>query len=113
MERVWEELKKIEAQAEQIRSEAQNRSKEIVNIAQQESEKLFANTKTYAQEEAQHLKSKTIQEASNKHDEKLKANVETTEKLKQQAQKRMERAAKTIAEAVLEGSVHETDSTVR
>ena len=49
MEKVWEELKKIELQAEQIRIEAQNRAKEITNLANQEAEKLVANSKAYAE----------------------------------------------------------------
>ncbi len=52
MEKVWEELKKIEAKADQIKSTAQNKAKEITVLAQQEAEKLVANSKTYAEEEA-------------------------------------------------------------
>jgi F0F1-type ATP synthase membrane subunit b/b' len=51
MERAWEELKKIEAQAEQIRSEAESRAKDIIRLADQEAEKLLANGKAYAEEE--------------------------------------------------------------
>ena len=55
MEKVWEELKKLEAKAEQIKSNAQNKAKEITVLAQQEAEKLVANSKTYAEEEAKQL----------------------------------------------------------
>ena len=53
MEKVWDELKKIEALAEQVRSEAQQNAKEITGLAQKEAEKLLSNSKTYAQKEAQ------------------------------------------------------------
>ena len=82
MEKVWEELKKIEAQAEQIQSEAQNNAKKITALAQQEAEKLVANSKTYAEEEAQQFYMSTIQEANRNRDEQLKANQEANEKLR-------------------------------
>jgi F0F1-type ATP synthase membrane subunit b/b' len=50
MERVWEELMKIETEAELIRSEAQSKAKGIVKIAEEEAEKLIANSKKYATE---------------------------------------------------------------
>ena len=53
MEKVWSELKKIEAQAEQIRVDAQDNAKKMIALAQQQAEMLIANSKTYAKEEAQ------------------------------------------------------------
>ncbi|MGD0644773.1 MAG: hypothetical protein ABSA75_07700 [Candidatus Bathyarchaeia archaeon] len=102
MEKVWEELKKIEAQAEQIRSEAQNRAKKMIALAQQQAEELIANSKKYAEEEAQQLYKSTIQEANRINDEQLKANQEATEKLRMHAEKRMEQAATATVNAVLE-----------
>ena len=55
MEKVWDELKKIEAQAEQISSDAQDKAKKISLLAKQDAEKLIANSKTYAEEESQKL----------------------------------------------------------
>lgn len=101
MEKVWEELKKIEAQAEKIRSDAQNKAKEITSLSQQQSEKLAADTKTYAQEEAQKLYKSKIEEANRKSEGQLKANGETAERLKAQAEKRMEKASAKIVDAVL------------
>jgi len=49
MEEVWEELKKIEAQAEQIRAEAQDKGKETTKIAEQDAELLLTNSKTSAE----------------------------------------------------------------
>jgi len=103
MEKVWGELKKIEAQAGQIKTEAQNRAKKITELAQQQAEQLIANSKTYAQEEAQQLYNNTIEEANRNRDEQLKAHQEATEKLKVQAEKRMNQAVSTIVDRVLGG----------
>jgi len=51
MEKVWEELKKIEAQAEQIRSEAQDKSMQISTMAQKQAQTLSLNAKNYSAEE--------------------------------------------------------------
>lgn len=101
MEKVWGELKKIEEQAEQIRSEALNKSKTLIELSKQEAEKLLANSKTYAQEEAQRLYDSTIEEANRNRDEQLKASQKATEKLKAQAEKRMEQVSSTVMKAVL------------
>jgi vacuolar-type H+-ATPase subunit H len=101
MEKVWEELKKIEDQAEQIRSEAQNKSKTLIELSKQEAEKLLANSKTYAQEEVKHLNDTNIEEANRSRGEQLEANQKATEKLKAQAEKRMEQASSAVMKAVL------------
>ncbi len=101
MEKVWNELKKIEAQAEQIRSEAQKNAKEITTLAQQEAEKLVANSKNYAEEEAQQLYTRTIEEANRNRDRQLKENDAATEQLFLQAEQRMEKAETTIVKTVL------------
>lgn len=106
MERVWEELRKIESQAEQIRNEARDEAKKITILAQQEAEKLVANSKTYAEEEAHRLYTDTIQEANRSRDEQLKTNRESTEKLRVQAEKRMEKASSAIVNALLEETIY-------
>ncbi len=102
MEKVWEELKKIEAQAEQIRGETQNKAKEMTNLAKQEAEELFANSGTYAEEEGQTLYLSIIQDANQKRNEQLKANQVTADKLRVQAEKRMEPAIAKVVKAVIE-----------
>ena len=52
---VWDELKKIEAKAEQIRTEAQSTAKSISDLAKQDGEKLIANSQIYADEKRQQL----------------------------------------------------------
>lgn len=102
MEKVWGELKKIEAEAEQIRVEAQDKAKRIIEVAQQESSQLVANAKIYADEEAKQVFEKTVQEANQKHEEQLEIARTDAGKLKVKAEKRMDKAATIIVNAVLE-----------
>jgi len=102
MEKVWDELKKIETQAEQIQNDAQERAKNMIFLAKQDSEKLIENSRIYAHEESQKLFANAIQEANLNRDEHLKANQETAEKLKTKAEKRMEKAVLTVVSIVLE-----------
>ena|SRR5208283_5363015 len=101
MEKVWDELKKIETKAEQIRSEAQDEAKKMIALAQQEAEKLIANGKAYGEEEAQQLYISTIQEANHNCEEQLKANQETRANLMAQAEKQLEKAVATVVNTVL------------
>ena len=102
MEKIWEELKKIEAQAEQIRSEAQDEAKNMADLAQHEAEELLTNSGTYSEEEAQQLYMSTIQEANRNRDELLKANQVAADKLRVQAEKHIESAIAKVVNAVIE-----------
>jgi vacuolar-type H+-ATPase subunit E/Vma4 len=106
MEKIWEELRKIESQAEQIRNEAKDEAKKITVLAQQEAEKLIANSKAYAEEETRKLNAGTIQQANRNHDEQLKANQESGKKLRVQAEKRMDQASSTIVNTVLGETIY-------
>ena len=101
MEKVWEELKKIEAQAEQIRTDAQSNAKNMTATAQQNAEALIAKSNAYAHEEAQQNYSGTVEEANRKRDEQLKINEAETKKLKGQAETRMDAAVDNIVSAVI------------
>jgi vacuolar-type H+-ATPase subunit H len=101
MEKVWEELKKIEAKAEQIRSEAQSNAEKITALAHGEAEELVGNSKIYAEEEAGQLYEGAVKEANCSREEQLKANQKATEKLRGQAGKRMEQASDAVVDAVL------------
>ncbi len=81
MERIWDELKKIELQAEQIRAEAQNNSAQLVNLARKEGEQLVAKARAYAEEDSQQFYRNSIQEANKSYEEKLKISKENGEKL--------------------------------
>jgi vacuolar-type H+-ATPase subunit H len=113
MEKVWEELKKIEAQAGQIRAEAAESAKQITTAAEQAAEKLKANSKTYAQEEAQQLHDATIDQANRNRKEMLKQSQADTEKLRQHAEKRMEKATEAIVKTVIGANNVDADSEIR
>lgn len=102
MERVWEELKKIEAEAEQIRTDSQNQAKKIITQAQQDAEKLIANSTAYGTEEANRLYEIAEKEANSNRDEQLKINEASTKKLKSQAEKQMNTAISKIVDSVIE-----------
>lgn len=104
MEKVWEELKKIDAQANQIQIDAKEKAKKVTLLAKEDAEKLIANSKTYAEDEARKLYLNTIQKADQKRIEFLKASEESAGKLKVLAEKRMDRAVLAIVNAVLEES---------
>jgi vacuolar-type H+-ATPase subunit H len=102
MEKVWEELKKIEAQAQQIQTDAQEKAKKMTQQAKADAEKLVANSKVYAEEEAQKLYDQAVVEANAAHDAQLKTTQETAVKLKVQAQKNMDKAVNIVVDLVLE-----------
>jgi vacuolar-type H+-ATPase subunit H len=102
METVWDELKKIEAHAEQIQNEAQERAKKMSLLAKQDAEKLAANSRTYGEAESQKLYENAIKEANHERDEHLNANQKAAEKLKASAEKRMDNAVLAVVNAVLE-----------
>jgi vacuolar-type H+-ATPase subunit H len=102
MEKVWSELKKIEAQAQQIKVDAQEKAKAINLQAKQDSEKLLSDSKRYGEEEAQKLYSKAIAEANGVRDAQLNENLKAAEKLKAQAQKNIDKAVDAVVKSVLE-----------
>ena len=100
MEKVWDELKKIEAQAEEIRSQAQKKADEIKALAKQYSEKLTANGQIYSEQEGQEIFSNGVDEANRKRKEQLEANQKANEKLKAQAKKNMDKAIAKVVNAI-------------
>ena len=101
MEKVWEELKKIEAEAEKIRVGAQQKAQSITDLAQQDSEKLIVNSQTYAEEEGQQLYALTVKQANIRRDEQLKDNRAAIEKLKAQAEKRLDAAVTKVVNIII------------
>jgi hypothetical protein len=102
MEKVWDELKRIEAQAEQIQTEAKDKAKKMTQQAKQDAEKLISNSKTYGDEESQKLYANAVADANQSRDVQLKANQEAAGKLKAQAEKRMDKAITAVVNTVLE-----------
>jgi vacuolar-type H+-ATPase subunit H len=101
MEKIWEELKKIDSQAAQIQTEAQKNAKEIIKIAQKKAETLVEDSKNYAQQEAQQFFENAVEEANRKRSQQLAENQQTTKNLTRQVQLRMEPASATIVAAVI------------
>ncbi len=96
MERVWEELKRIENEAVLINSEASNKSKEIIETAKQKGAKLTADSEKYALEEAQRLVEKINEEANEERKKTLEENKKNIEALRETATTHMDEAVKTI-----------------
>ena len=101
MEKVWEELKKIEKEAEKIREGAQRMTREITSLAQRNSEKLVENSQTYAEEEGRRLYEGIVKEANFKQNEELKANEVAVERLKEYASSQMDQAVDAVMKAIV------------
>jgi F0F1-type ATP synthase membrane subunit b/b' len=101
MEKVWDELKRIELQAEAIRSEALNKSTLIINLAKKDGEQLVTKARTYAEEDSQQFYDNSLQEAGTVYEEKLKASEEVGKKLLLQAEKHVEQCVEIIVKAVI------------
>ncbi len=102
MQKVWDELKKIEAEAEQIQVDAQQKAKNITLLAKQESDKLMVNSEIYGKEESAQIYNKAVDEANQCREEMLKANEQDAANLRSQAEKRMDKAVSMVVTAVLE-----------
>ncbi|MDR0372522.1 MAG: hypothetical protein LBI79_03020 [Nitrososphaerota archaeon] len=102
MQKVWDELKKIEAQAEQIQADAQNHAKQIIAFAHQESDTLIAHSKLYGQEESQKLFAQAVEEANQNREELLKNNKKVVSKLKTHAKEHMDKVVLAVVKAILE-----------
>jgi len=100
MEAVWNELKKIENEAELILSEASLRAEKILKVATKEGERIVANSEIYASEEAQKVWESTVDEANRKRESILKTNDEAIEELKKLAERRMGVAVKAVLDEV-------------
>ncbi|MCL2172708.1 MAG: hypothetical protein LBH62_00770 [Nitrososphaerota archaeon] len=104
MENVWGELKKIEAEALQITSDAQDKAKQIVAVSKQEAQKLVEDSKANAEAEAQRLYAQAVAKANVQREEQLRANQVEIKKLKVVAEQGMDQAVDFIVKAVLEAN---------
>jgi len=102
MENVWSELKKIEAQALQITSDAQSKAKQVVATSKEDAQKLVDDSKINAEAEAQKLYDEAIVKANKEREEQLLANQAEIKKLKADAEKQMDPSVDLIVTAVLE-----------
>jgi len=101
MEKVWEELRKIEREAERIRSEGLRKSEEIFVIAKEDAEKLVLDSRKHVEEEAEELLSRYLEEANKEREDALKKNEDVIKELRITVERRINEAVKMIFDAVL------------
>lgn len=101
MEKVWEELKKIETEAQKIRSESEEKAKEILRLAEKEAETLVANSQTISQEEAERINKQATREANQKRANDLKEYASFLEEQRKEAEGRFFKVEKLILDATL------------
>lgn len=101
MEKVWEELRKIESKAEYIHSETLKKSEELIAIANKDAEKLFSVSKKHTEAEANKLLNKYIREAANERTAALEKNEKSIKELRTTVEKNFDKAVNTIFDAVL------------
>jgi vacuolar-type H+-ATPase subunit H len=106
MERVWEELRKIETKAEDIHVNASKKSEELLAIAKKNAEKLLSVSKKHAEAEAKELLTKYRREASNERDDKLEKNKVFIKELRITVEKRFDEAVNIVFDSVLEKDKH-------
>ena len=105
MQKVWEELKSIEAKADQIENDAKEKAKQITTQAQKDADALLTNSRTYGAEESKKRYDAAIAEANKARQQRLDENEKAAAKLKKQAEKRMDKAVSAVVDAVLEEKV--------
>ncbi len=105
MHKVWEELKNIEAQADQIQSDAKEKARQITVQAQKDAQTLLASSKTYGAEESKNRFDAAIAEANAQRKRQLDDAEKDAERLRMQAEKRMDQAVENVVEAVLQEKV--------
>lgn len=101
MEKVWEELKKIESEAENIHSVTLKKSEELIAIANKDAEKLLSVSKKHSETEANKMLNKYLREAANKRDAALAKNEESIKELGTTVEKYFDKAVNMVFDAVL------------
>jgi len=101
MEKVWEELRKIEDKAEQIRSETLNTSEKLMDIARKDAEKLLSLSKKHTESEADKLLKARIDQAEKERAADLEKNEKSIKELKATVEKQFDNAVDTVFDAVL------------
>jgi len=101
MEKVWEELKKIEGKAEQINSETLRRSEELIALAKKDAEKLLLLSRKHSEAEAKELLNKFLKDGEKERDAALEKNEKSIQELKIMVEKNFDKALDTVFNAVL------------
>jgi F0F1-type ATP synthase membrane subunit b/b' len=101
MEKVWEELRKIEGTAEQIHIETLKKSEELIDLAKKDAEKLLLVSKKHTEMEANRLLNKYLEESANEHDASVEANEMILKELRKTVEKSFDKAVNTVFNTVL------------
>ena len=101
MEKVWEELRKIESEAEHIHSETLKKSETLIALAKKDAEQLLSFSKKHTETEANKLLTKYLEEAASEHDASLEANEKILKELRKTVEKCFDQAVNTVFDAVL------------
>jgi vacuolar-type H+-ATPase subunit H len=102
MERVWEELRKIESEAEQIHSETLKKSEELVAVAKRDAERLLSASEKNVELEVNELLNRLRGDAAKERDDALEKNEKNIKDLRKTVEKRFGEAVNVIFDAVLE-----------
>jgi vacuolar-type H+-ATPase subunit H len=101
MEKVWEELKKIEGKAKQINSDTLKRSEELITIAKKDAEKLLSLSRKHTEAEVNELLNKVLKEDAKEREAALEKNEKTLQEMREMVEKNFAIALDTVFNAVL------------
>jgi vacuolar-type H+-ATPase subunit H len=101
MERVWDELRKIESKAEHIHSETLKKSEELLAVAEKDAEKLLSVSKEHTKVEADKLFDTYLKKASKDRDATLEENKRFINDLRTSVKKSFDEAVTKVFDAVL------------
>jgi len=101
MERVLEELRKIEQEAERIRSEASQKAKEIIDFARRGSERLLLDAEKESEQVINKSQEKFKASMKERHEQIVKNCEFEIEKLREKAEKRKEAVVNLVFKALI------------
>ena len=101
MEKVWDELRKIEEEANALLEEAVKKSKAISEAADREAEKMVSNAQVYAEDDVRKLREDLTKEIDEKRIDMLEESEDYMEKIRLGAVKRRQKAVDFVVDQVL------------
>ena len=101
MEKVWEELRKIESKAEDIHSETLKKSEELIAFAKKDADMLLSVSEKHIEAEAEELLNEYLGEAAKERDVALENNKKVIKELRTTVEKSFDKAVNTVFDVVL------------
>jgi len=101
MEKVWDELRKIESKAEQINSETLKKSEELIAVAKKDAKKLLSLSKKHTESEINDLLTTYLNQATKEHDTAIEKNEKAIKELKTTVEKNFDKSIDAVFNAVL------------